>query len=97
MEDNTILIGKKQVHSGATIGIVKNGGRFQVGNIIIEFIGQDSVFRTVQVYQQGIGAMPVKQTWVRTKKEKVIITKEVVKKPEQKKLTTTVTNEVIEL
>jgi len=71
--NNTILIGKKVCHRGALLGTVSNGGKIQVGNIIIEFVAQSGDFRHVQVYQQGLGATPVKQTWVKTKKGKTII------------------------
>jgi len=99
MEDNTILIGKKDkpFHKGMLQGIIANGGQFQVGNIVIEVVAQKGDFRHIQIYMQGLNSNPVKQTWVRTKKEKEIVIKEVVKKPVQKKLTTTMTDEVIEL
>jgi hypothetical protein len=96
MEDNTILLGKKIMHSGAMMGIVKNGGQFQVGNIIIEVVAQSGDFRHVQIYQQGCGATPVKQSYVRTKKVQAP-KPEPKAKPEKKRMTTTVTDEVMTL
>jgi len=101
MEDNTILIGKKIVHKGLMQGILANGGKIQVGNIVIEVIAQAGDFRHVQVYQQGIDAKPAKQTWVRTKKGKTIVKEKIVYKEKPKapikRMTTQVTKEVITL
>ena len=104
MEDNQILIAKKVMHKRALQGIISSGGKFQVGNIIVEVVAQSGDFRHVQIYQQGLNAKPVKQSWVKSKKviEKKIVEKEKVvykekPKKEQKKLTTTVTDEVITL
>jgi len=99
--DNTILIGKKVCHKGALMGTISNGGKLQVGNIIIEVVAQDGDFRHVQIYQQGIGAAPIKQGWVKTKKGPTVIKEKIVvkeaPKSEKKKLTTTFTDEVITL
>jgi hypothetical protein len=99
--ENTILLAKKNMNKFAVQGIVSNGGKFQVGNIIIEFVALNEAFTIVQVYQQGLDAVPVKQTWVKSKKGKTIIKEKIIEKApekkEQKILVTDTSEEVLEL
>jgi hypothetical protein len=96
--DNAILIGKKNMHKGAMIGMISSGGMFQIDKYIIEFVALNGQYSTVQIYQQGIDAKPIKQSWNKTKK---VIEKKIVEVPKKKqetpKLITEFSDEVIEL
>lgn len=95
-----VLVGKKNMHKGALMGVVSNGGQFQVGDYVIELVALNKDFSIVQVYRQGLDATPVKQGWTKTKKviEKQIVEKVVAPpKKETPKLVTDYSEEVMEL
>lgn len=70
---------KDSVHKGSMFGIIANGGKFSVGSFIIEVVADASDFRTIQIYEAGLGTKPRVQQYMRTKK--VVEKVEVYKKP----------------
>lgn len=62
-----ILIAKEVKHSGAIFAAISNGGKFSIGQYVIEFVRDGSQFVTIQVYQSALGITPKVQSWQRTK------------------------------
>ena len=83
---------KNSVHKGPLFGIIANGGKISVGQFIIEVVADASDFRTIQVYEAGLGVQPRVQSYMRTKK--VVEKVEVQKKPKTKQETMKVDTDV---
>lgn len=89
------MVAQDKVHRGAMMGIIANGGRKSIGNMVIEIVHDGSDFPVVQIYQCALGIIPKVQTWQRTKTK--VVKKEVIKKPktiqEQIKIDTNIESE----
>lgn len=88
----SILKAQASKHKGSLFGIISNGGKFSIDGFILEVVADASDFRTIQIYECAKGITPRVQSYQRTKK--VVVKKEVYKKPKTQQETIKVDTDV---